>query len=203
MISNGVASQFLGLTRPQPSGDQQELRANVRSLIDAIKSGDLEAAKDAFAKIEEALNAKAKGEEAKEDASKSPFEALLDALGEALASNDIGAAQEALAAFEESRPKAPPALGRAEPDPLTGDVKGAFIELVKALRTDDLPGAKEAFEELTERKSEEAAEARSRLDRFLEQVAAALEADDLKAAKDALHDLTLFQPIGAAVDLTA
>ena len=53
MISNGVASQFLGLTRPQPSGDQQELRANVRSLIDAIKSGDLEAAKDAFAKIEE------------------------------------------------------------------------------------------------------------------------------------------------------
>jgi ribosomal protein S20 len=203
MISNGIASQFFGLARPQPSGDQQELRANVRSLIDAIKSGDLEAAKDAFAKIEEALNAKAKGEEAKEDASKSPFEALLDALGEALASNDIEAAQEALAEFEESRPKTPPALGRAESDPLPGDVKGAFIELIKALRADDLAGAKDAFEKLTERKSAEAAEGRSRLDRFLEQVAATLEADDLASAKDALHDLTLFQPTGAAVDFTA
>jgi ribosomal protein S20 len=203
MLSNGIASQFLGLTRPQPSGDQQELRANVRSLIDAIKSGDLDAAKDAFAKIEEALNAKAKSEEAKEDASKSPFEALLDALGKALASNDIEAAQEALAAFEANRPKVPPALGRADADPLSGDVKGAFIELIKALRADDLTGAKEAFEKLTERKSEEAAADKSRLDRFLEQVAAALEADDLAAAKDALHDLTLFQPIGAAVDLTA
>lgn len=90
MTTEGVSSQFCGPPRIQPPADQQEFRATVRSLIDAIKSGDLDAAKDAYTKIED-LSASAR-----ETDGKSPFAQLVSQIGAALQTDDIDAAKEAL-----------------------------------------------------------------------------------------------------------
>lgn len=199
MISNGIAAQAIGLSRPQPSREQQELRANVRDLIDAIKQGDLDAAKEAFAKINDA-----EGGKAKEDA-KTPLDKLLAAIGEALEAGDIEAARQALEEFESARFKDRlPAVGRLEEALLPDDTRNAFIDLIKALRSDDLGGAKDAYSALLAlAEDDEAEEAASRFDEFLQVVGAALEKDDLEAAKDALEELSQDNPLGRTLDLTA
>jgi ribosomal protein S20 len=198
MISNGIAPQAIGSRTPQLSREQQEFRANVRSLIDAIKNADLDAAKKAYEKIAESESGKS-GENAK-----TPLETLLSQIGEALDQGDIEAAQQALKEFEAARLKEPlPVVGRIEESLLPDGAKGAFIDLIKALRSDDLDGAKGAYADLLGIEEEEDGEAASPFGTFLQQVGVALADDDLDGARDALDAFSKDSPVGNAFDLTA
>jgi outer membrane protein assembly factor BamD (BamD/ComL family) len=201
MISNGIAFQAIGSKTPQLSRDQQEFRANVRSLIDAIRNADLDAAKKAYEAITESESDKA----GKNEDAKSPFATLLSQIGKALDDGDIEAAQQALEAFEADRSKEPaPAVGRIDETLLPDGTKSAFVDLIKALRSDDLDGAKDAYSELLKiTKDEEDAESASPFDTFLQQIGVALADDDLDAARDALDAFSQDNPTGLAFDLTA
>jgi ribosomal protein S20 len=198
MATSGISSQIFTPPRLQPTAEQQEFRANVRSLIDAIKVGDLESAKEAYAKIEEAQAAE------EEEAAQSPFEELLAKLGEALAADDIEAAQQALEAFKASRLSEPPrAIVRLHPDFLSEEARNAFIGLIDSIRSEDLAAARDAYSAFLELSGNSGATATSPIDQFLEQIGAALEADDLDAAKAALAQLAQQRPPGGAVNVTA
>jgi hypothetical protein len=200
MISNGIAFQAIGSRTPQLSREQQEFRANVRSLIDAIRNADLDAAKKAYEKITESESDKA----GKNEDAKSPFATLLSQIGEALDDGDIEAAQQALEAFEADRSKEPvPAVGRIDETLLPDGTKGAFVDLVKALRSDDLAAADGAYSTLLDLTAEKKSEAASPFDEFLQQVGLALGDDDLDAARDALDAFSQESPLGHAFDLTA
>jgi hypothetical protein len=167
-------------------------------LIDAIKAGDLEAAKEAYAKIEEAQAAKEK------EAAQSPFEELLAKLGEALAADNIDAAQQALEDFRTGRLGEPPrAIVRLHPDFLSDEARTAFVGLIDSIRSEDLGAAEEAYSAFLELNGKAGATAASPIGQFLEQIGAALEADDLDAAKSALSQLAQHRPNGGAVDVTA
>jgi ribosomal protein S20 len=198
MISNGIAPQAIGSRTPHLSRDQQEFRANLRSLIDAIKNADLEAAKEAYEKISESESGQAN------ENAKSPLATLLSQIGEALEEGDIAAAQQALEEFEAARLKEPlPVVARIEEALLPDGTKSAFVDLIKALRSDDLDGAKDAYSELLKITEEEDAESASDFDTFLQQIGVALADDDLDAARDALDAFSQDNPTGLAFDLTA
>jgi hypothetical protein len=198
MVTSGISSQIFGPPRFPPTAEQQEFRANVRSLIDAIKAGDLEAAKEAYAKIEEAQAAKEK------EAAQSPFEELLAKLGEALAADNIDAAQQALEDFRTGRLGEPPrAIVRLHPDFLSDEARTAFVGLIDSIRSEDLGAAEDAYSAFLELNGKAGATAASPIGQFLEQIGAALEADDLDAAKSALSQLAQHRPNGGAVDVTA
>ena len=198
MISNGIAPQAIGSRTPHLSRDQQEFRANLRSLIDAIKNADLEAAKEAYEKISESESGQAN------ENAKSPLATLLSQIGEALEEGDIEAAQQALEAFEAARIEEPlPSVGRLQEALLPDGTKRAFVDLIKALRSDDLGAAKEAYADLLDLTEEEDTEALSSFDAFLQQIGAALAADDLDAARDALDAFSKGNSLGVAIDLTA
>ena len=200
MISNGIAFQAIGSRTPQLSREQQEFRTNFRSLIDAIKNADLDAAKKAYEQITESENGKA-GEN---DKAKSPLATLLSQIGEALEDGDIEAAQQALKDFEAARSKEPlPGIGRIDETLLPDGAKGAFVDLIKALRSDDPAGANGAYSTLLDFLAEDESEAASPFDEFLQQVGVALADDDLDAARDALDAFSQESPLGHAFDLTA
>ena len=197
MISNGIAFQVIGGKTPQLSQEQQEFRANLRSLVDAIKSGDLDVAKEAYDKIAEAENGKAL------EKGKSPLATLLSQIEEALEEGDIEAAQQALEEFEAARSKEPlPGAARLDEALLPEGAKSAFVDLIKALRSKDLEDANSAYSALQDIVAEEEGET-SPFTTFLQQVGVALADDDLDAARDALKAFSRDNPIGHALDLTA
>jgi len=207
MISQGISIQSFSLSYTQSSSDQQDFRTSVKALIDAIKNGDLQGAKDAYAKITDALNSNSQSDAASantsDETSESPFQALLETIGKSLSSDDIGGAQKALSDFEADRPKGHRPFGGQPALGLSGDARNALIDLVKSLRSDDLSGAKDAYAKLLDQKSQDAAQSQSLLDTFLGHVGTALNNDDLDAATKALQDLAQQKPQGAAVDFSA
>lgn len=199
MNAHGISSKLYGLTRLPPTAEQQEFRTSVRSLIDAIKNGDLDTAKEAFDKISEA-----KSSRTDEHSQASPFAKLIEKLGEALDANDTEAAKAALDDFEANGPKGPPPLPPL-PSLTNGpsqDARDAFVALVESLRKDDLKGAKDAYDTLIELTSGDETDSKLPLDQFLEQVGAALDAEDLGGAKAALEQLARHRPPGGTLDVT-
>jgi len=219
MISQGISIQSFSLTYTQSTTDQQTFRTNLKALIDAIKSGNLQDAQGAYGKITDALNASnsnnsstagtdgdgdADGSGSASDASSdSPFKAFLDAIGKALSSGNIGDAQKALSDFEANRPKGPPPAVRSAIDQLSGSAKSAFIDLIKSIRSGDLSGAKNSYSALLDQQNQNTTQNQSPLDAFLGQVGSALDNGDINAAQKALQALAQQQPQGAAVDLSA
>ncbi len=212
MISQGISIQSFSLTYTQSTSDQQDLRTNLKSLIDAIKSGNVQDAQTAYGKITDALSSSqgaadsdgdSDASSASDGSSESPFKAFLDAIGKSLSSNDIGGAQKALSDFEANRPKAPPPGGQAGADQLSGDAKNAFIDLIKSIRSGDLSGAKTSLATLLDQQTQNATQSQSPLDTFLSQVGSALDNGDLDAAQKALQSLAQQQPQGAAIDFSA
>ena len=197
MMTDGISSQFFGPPRIQPSAEQQEFRSNIRSLVDAIKSGDLDAAKEIYAKIEEAAASKT------EPDSDSPFAQLISQLGEALAADDIDAAKEALSTFEANRPEGPPRGGGRRAGGPSEVERNAFGQLIAALKTDDLDGAKAAYSDLLEARESDETSRKWPIDSFLEQIGAALESGSLDSAQAALSQLAQHRPHGGAVDVSA
>jgi ribosomal protein S20 len=210
MISQGISIQSFSLSYTQSSTDQQDFRTNIKSLVDAIKNGNLQDAQAAYGKITDALNSSSQsggadsdGDSDNSSASDSPFKAFLDAIGKSLSSNDIGGAQKALSDFEANRPKGPPPGGHAGVDQLSADAKNAFIDLIKSIRSGDLSGAKTSLATLLDQQTQNAAQSQSPLDTFLSQVGSALDNGDLDAAQKALQSLAQQKPQGAAVDFSA
>jgi ribosomal protein S20 len=213
MISQGISIQSFSLSYTQSSTDQQDFRSNIKSLIDAIKNGDLQGAKDAYAKISDALNSSStqndtsgtdtSGTGTSDDTSESPFTALLESIGKSLSSDDIAGAQKSLSDFEANRPKGGHHQGGQPAFGLSGDAQNALIDLVKSLRSDDLSGAKDAYTKLQDQKSQDAQQNQSLLDTFLSQVGTALNNEDLDAANTALQDLAQQRSQGVAVDFSA
>ena len=197
MTTEGIASQFSGPPRIQPSAEQKEFRSTVRSLIDAIESGDLDAAKDAYAKIEELSAGKG------ETSSDSPFAQLVTQIGEALEADDIDAAKEALSSFEANRPSGPPPGAGPRPGGPSEAERSAFVDLVEALKSDDLDGAKNAYSALLEARDDSESEDGSPIGSLLEQIGAALDSDDLDSAQSVLEELARHRPHGGAVDVEA
>lgn len=199
MTTEGISSQFCGPPRIQPSAEQQEFRSTVRSLIDAIKSGDLDAAKDAYTKIEQLSSDRKETDTDTE----SPFAQLVSQIGEALGSDDIDAAKEALSSFEANRPAGPRPGHGSRPGGPSDAVRSAFGDLVEALKSDDLNGAKDAYSALLEARDSDQSDRPSPIDSFLEQIGAALETDNLDSAKSALEQLAQHRPHGGAIDVSA
>jgi len=200
MMTDGISSQLCGAACFRPPAEQQAFRSNVRSLIDAIKSGDLDAAKEAFAKIEATTAGKTKTN------SNSPFAQLIAQLGEALQADDIDGAKDALSAFQANRPGGPPPGGGPRPDGPSSAERSAFGRLVSALRTDDLDGAKEAYANLLDARESSASSSDSAktspIDSFLSEIGAALNDNDLEAAQSILSQLAHHRPHGGAVDVS-
>jgi hypothetical protein len=200
MTTDGISSQVCGATYFQPSAEQQAFRSNVKSLIDAIKSGDLDAAKEAFAKIEDTTAHKT------ETNSDSPFAQLIAQLGEALQANDIDGAKDALSAFHANRPSGPPPGGGPRPGGPSEAERSAFGQLVSALKTDDLDGAKEAYANLLDARESSAPSSDSSktspIDSFLSEIGAALNDNDLETAQSVLSQLAHHRSHGGAVDVS-
>lgn len=224
MISQGISIQSFSLTYTQSTTDQQTFRTNLKALIDAIKSGNLQDAQGAYGKITDALNASnsnnsstastdgdgdADGSGGTSDASSdSPFKAFLDAIGQALSSSNtsdaqkISDAQKALSDFEANRPKGPPPAVRSAIDQLSGSAKSAFIDLIKAIRSGDISSAKNSYSALLDQQNQNTTQNQSPLDAFLSQVGSALDNGDINAAQKALQALAQQQPQGAAVNIS-
>ena len=196
MMTEGISSQFFSTSRIQQTSDQQNFRSNVKSLIDAIKSGDLDSAKEAFAKIEDTTASKT------ETNSDSPFAKLISQLGEALRVDDIDAAKDALSTFQANRPSGPPPGGGPGSGGPSEAERSAFGDLVSALKSDDLNGAKEAYAKLLDAHQSSDASSTSPIDSFLQQIGAALESDKLDSAQAALQQLAQHRPHGGAVDVS-
>jgi hypothetical protein len=197
MMTDGISSQVCGATYFQPSAEQQAFRSNVKSLIDAIKSGDLDAAKEAFAKIEDTTASKKT-----ETNSDSPFAQLIAQLGEALQADDIDGAKDALSTFQANRPSGPPPGGGPRPGGPSAAERSAFGQLISALRTDDLDGAKDAYAKLLEARDSDETSRKSPIDSFLEQIGTALEDGNLETAQSVLKQLAHHHPHGGAVDVS-
>ena len=73
-----------------PPGQQNPLQQNFQSLAQAIKSGDLSAAQQAFTTLSQSLPQGSSG------SGSSPFQQALQSIGSALQSGDISGAQSAL-----------------------------------------------------------------------------------------------------------
>ncbi len=196
MMTDGISSQLFSTSRIRQSSDQQDFRSNVKSLIDAIKSGDLDAAKKAFAKIEDTTASKT------ETNSDSPFAQLIAQLGEALQADDIDGAKDALSAFQANRPSGPPPGGGPRPGGPSEAERSAFGDLVSALKSDDLNGAKDAYANLLDAHQSSDTSSTSPIDSFLQQIGAALESDNLNSAQAALQQLAQHRPQGGAVDVS-
>lgn len=213
MISQGISIQSFSLTYTQSSTDQQDFRSNIKSLIDAIKNGDLPGAQAAYKNVTDALNAGGQGDghgdtdssgSSSDASSDAPFKAFLQAIGKALSSNDISGAQKALSDFEANRPKGPPSFaGGPAFDQLSGTAKNAFIDLIKSIRSSDLPGAKHSLATLLNEQSQNTTQGSSLLDSFLGQVGTALGNNDINGAQTALQDLAQQKSQGVSVDLSA
>jgi hypothetical protein len=196
MMTDGISSQVCGATYFQPSAEQQAFRSNVKSLIDAIKSGDLDAAKKAFAKIWDTTASKT------ETNSDSPFAQLIAQLGKALQSDDIDGAKDALSAFQANRPSGPPPGGGPRPGGPSEAERSAFGDLVSALKSNDLNGAKDAYANLLDAHQSNDTSGTSLIDSFLQQIGAALDSDNLDSAQTALQQLAQYRPQGGAVDVS-
>jgi hypothetical protein len=197
MMTDGISSQVCGATYFQPSAEQQAFRSNVKSLIDAIKSGDLDAAKEAFAKIEDTTASKKT-----ETNPDSPFAQLISQIGEALEANDVVAAKDALSTFQANRRSGPPTGEGLRPGGPSAAIHNAFGKLVSALKTDDLDGAKDAYAKLLEARDSDETSRKLPIDRFLEQIGAALEDNNLETAQSVLKQLAHHHPHGGAVDVS-
>ena len=196
MKIHGIPSQIFGSSRAHPTADRQEFRSTLRSLIDAIKDGELDKAKEAYATIEEAPAGKTGTN------SHSPFAQLIAQLGETLGADDLEAAKGALSTFEAHRPEGPPPAGGPRKGGPWVEERSAFGDLVESLRSDDLSGAKDAYAKLLEARGDEETSGKSPIDRFLEQIGVALESNDLDSAQSALDQLARHHPHGGAVDVS-
>jgi len=198
-MTDGISSQLYGPLRIQPSADQQEFRSTVKSLIDAIKSGDVDSAKKAYAKLEETSSGKGQSD------SNSPFAQLLSQIGDALDAGAIDAAKSALTAFEEKRHAGPPPGAGPRPGGPSEAERSAFSSLIDALKSDNLDSAKTAYADLLKAREDKNnnGSGQSPIDSFLNQIGTALSNDDLDSAQAALEQLAQHHPQGGAVDVSA
>lgn len=100
----GSVSSHSGSCDTQRTNSFKTIREDFKSLQSALKSGDLKAAQDAYAKLKQDLPApkNASGSSSGGSGSgSSSFSTDLDAIGSALQSGDLSGAQKAFATFQQ------------------------------------------------------------------------------------------------------
>jgi soluble cytochrome b562 len=124
---SGAATSLL-----QPASSQQDFRQSFGQLVDALDSGNLSQAQQAYSALSQ-LGADGQGPAANPN---SPFASALNNIGQALQNGDLGAAQQALSSLQQAhgghhghhaRGAKPPAAPR--PAPAT-DVSAASTNIV-------------------------------------------------------------------------
>ncbi len=132
-----------------PSGPSKEIREGMKALAEALKSGDLDAAKAAYDTLSQAMDDDQTS--GTQDARKQKLADMLSQLGEALDSGDLSAAQDI---FQQSPPPAPPPGGPQGGPPPGAGPSEAVVQgigaLSEALQSGDATSAQGAYDSLLE-----------------------------------------------------
>ncbi len=189
----------------QTNGPSKEIRDGMKALAEALKSGDLDAAKEAYSSLTKTLEEDS-STSGTQDARKQKLTDMLADLGEALDSGDITAAQDI---FQQNAPKGPPPGGpQGGPPPAGGpseDVMQGIGSLSEALQSGDLTSAQDAYESLIEQLNAEAEDGSSDPGRdnflsLLSDVGTALQSGNVSSAQKLFAALT---PRGQGVNMMA
>lgn len=98
MNIGSVSSSCAGASDSTRQDKFKTIRQDFKDLQSALKSGDLKAAQDAYAKLKQDLPAKSSSDSS---SGQGQFGTDLDAIGSALQSNDLSGAQKAFATFQQ------------------------------------------------------------------------------------------------------
>ncbi len=138
MTVSGIPAALTKL--PEVGGAQGPRRPNVRALREALQTGDMNAAKEAFAKVYKNVK------DAPTDAAHDGIASNIKRLVVAVNAGDISAAQDALKSLDANRGSVSYAPGQ-----LPGVVRDAgkdFLGLVRAIRSGDAAAASAALDQL-------------------------------------------------------
>jgi hypothetical protein len=102
-INSALQSLSVSGQQATASNSMAKFKKDFEALGEALKSGDLAAAKKAFAQLQSDAPSKTSGDD--------PIGKMMEALGKALDSGDLSAAQEQYSKIEEELSKKPPAGG--------------------------------------------------------------------------------------------
>lgn len=186
------------------SGPSKEIREGMKALSEALKSGDLDAAKTAYDTLSQALEDEQSS--GTQDARKQKLTDMLSQVGEALDSGDLSAAQDI---FQQSAPPSPPPGGPQGGPPSGAGPSEAVVQdigtLSEALNSGDLATAQAAYESLLEQlnSESESGSSDSGRDDFLSKLAevgAALQSGDVTSAQQLFSAMT---PRGQGINVTA
>lgn len=185
----------------------------MKSLADALKSGDLDAAKEAYTALTKTLEEDQTSSSSTQDSRKQKLTDMLSQVGDALNSGDISKAQEA---FKSNAPPPPPSGAQGGPPPDDGgpseDVMKGMASLADALKSGDLSSAKDAYASLTDllssdnsstsetSSSDAATSGKAKLQSALADIGKALQSGDLTSAQKLFSSMT---PRGQNVDTVA
>ena len=172
------------------------LRAEIRTLVEAVRRGDLQTATATHGGLSDHPAAQGKG----------PVRGLLDSLRTPLEDGDIDAARDALAALRATRSEAPPIrprdsdnAGRHERE----KVREAVRNLIEALRGDELDSAQLAYAQLVELSDVEERGLNGPFSMLLTDIGEAVAAGDPDGANDLFAAFVRRLSPGSAVDQSA
>jgi hypothetical protein len=201
MSMSSIGGASAASTVAPPQGPSKEIREGMKQLAEAVKSGDLNAAKDAYSSLTAQLENDGDGK------GRQKLTDMLTQLGDALNSGDIGKARQVM---EQNRPKGPPPGDMQGPPP--GGPQGAppqevmdgMASLSEALQSGDLSSARSAYTSLTDLLgSTSSDDTNSRKQDFLGKltdIGSALQGSDLSSAQKLFAALT---PRGQGVNTVA
>lgn len=178
-------------TYAPPAGPGKEVREGMKSLQEALSSGDLEAAQTAYDSLMKALEEEESTASGSTDQRKQKLLDMLSQVGEALESGDLAAAQET---FSANAPKGPPPGGNPPPPPPSDEMRDAMGSLAEALQSGSLEDAQDAYDALTslleQDSDDDANPMKDKLLSALEDVGSALQGGNLTTAQQLFSALT-------------
>ena len=185
---NVSSTSLVGAAFPPPGGDPSAMQ-NMKGLIEAIKSGDVESAKTAYEAVSADKKAGAGG----------PLDDFLSQLGTDLKNGDIGGAQSHLKSFDDNMRSARSGHQGEPPRP---KMDMDLVKLFQAVQTGDTATAQSQLQTVTEKFGADAS-GTSPLSTLLGAIGNALQSGDVGSAQKALAGFGQHFPKGSAVGLSA
>ena len=186
-----VASTSLAMG-PYPPPAADSAMQNMKALMEAIKSGDLDSAKSAF----EAVSSSKHSVTGRDN----PMADFLAQLGTDLEKGDIKGAQEHLSAVDEKMRSSRGGPGGHSSRP--GKMDEELTKLFEAVQSGDLTTAQKQLQAVAGRASDNGKGANPIVN-LLSAISSALQSGDIGSAQHALSDFGQHLPKGSVVGLSA
>lgn len=197
-ISGSSSLSYLQMSSSSSSSEDTQ-KSNFDDLLEALESGDLDAAKAAYEKLTSSSSDSSSSSSS--DSSEDPFQEMLDEVGAALESGDITAAQDAVESNRPAGPPPPPPPSDSTSD-TSSEETDAFSSLVAAIQSGDTDAATEAYDTLTSLLGENTDE-NNPLAQSLDQIGEALSSGDMTSAQQILSQMAQAMRPGSMVDTSA